>query len=78
VLEEVAKRARGIPRLINLLCDNLLVTAFAMEQRTTTLDMLDEVCRDLRLEWGSGAHRRSRPRYNMDDEIPQTPYAVGD
>jgi general secretion pathway protein A len=78
VLEEVAKRARGIPRLINLLCDNLLVTAFAMEQRTTTLDMLDEVCQDLRLDW-PGSHRgRSRHRYNMDDEMPQTPYAVGD
>src|SRR3954464_13853184 len=27
VLEEVYKRSRGIPRLINLLCDNLLITA---------------------------------------------------
>ncbi|MBV9226670.1 MAG: AAA family ATPase, partial [Acidobacteriaceae bacterium] len=38
VLEEVYKRSRGIPRLINLLCDNLLVTAFAMEQRSATVD----------------------------------------
>src|SRR6201992_2271884 len=35
ILEEVYKRARGIPRIINLICDNLLVTAFAMEQKTT-------------------------------------------
>jgi general secretion pathway protein A len=78
VLEEVATRARGIPRLINLLCDNLLVTTFAMEQRTATLDMLDEVCHDLRLEW-PGSHRgRSRHRYSVDGELPQTPYAVGD
>src|SRR5690242_15940439 len=31
ILEEVYKRSRGIPRVINLICDNLLVTAFAME-----------------------------------------------
>ncbi len=59
LLEEVHRRSRGIPRVINLLCDNLLVTAFAMEQRTATLEMLDEVSQDLRLEWpGSNRDRR--------------------
>src|SRR5690349_16431145 len=29
VLDEIYVRSRGIPRLINLLCDNLLITAFA-------------------------------------------------
>src|SRR3569833_4266778 len=38
VLEEVHYRSRGIPRLINLLCDTLLVTAFAMAQRVTTIE----------------------------------------
>src|SRR6185503_14524733 len=51
ILEEVSKRSRGIPRVINLICDNLLVTAFAMEQKVATVAMLDEVCQDLRLEW---------------------------
>src|SRR5581483_583567 len=61
ILEEVYKRSRGIPRLINLLCDNLLVTAFAMEERAATFDMLNEVCQDLRLEWpGSTRDRRGR------------------
>lgn len=69
VLEEIYKRSRGIPRLINLLCDNLLVTAFAMEQRTATIEMLNEVCQDLRLEWpGSNRDRRSRSRYGMTEE----------
>jgi len=54
VMDEIYVRSRGIPRLINLLCDNLLITAFAMEQRSTTLQMLDEVCRDLRVEWPGG------------------------
>jgi general secretion pathway protein A len=73
VLEEVYKRSRGIPRLINLLCDNLLVTAFAMEQRMVTVDMLDEVCEDLRLEWPGSRDRRGRSRYGLSEEdYPET------
>ena len=44
-------RSQGIPRLINAICDNLLLTAFAMESKTATLRMLDEVSDDMRLEW---------------------------
>jgi len=50
VLAEIHRRTRGIPRLINSVCDNLLLTAFAMESRVVTLGMLDEVARDLQLD----------------------------
>lgn len=78
VLEEVYRRSRGIPRLINLLCDNLLITAFAMEQRSTSIEMLDEVCRDLRLEWpGSNRDRRGRSRYGLEEEeYPEAPVSI--
>jgi hypothetical protein len=79
LLEEIYKRARGIPRVINLICDNLLVTAFAMERKTCTLEMLDEVCQDLRLEWpGSNRDRRGRSRYGMEeDHFPDSISARG-
>ncbi len=51
VLEQIHLRTQGIPRLINAICDNLLLTAFAMEKRVTTVDMVDEVSDDMRLEW---------------------------
>ena len=51
LLEEVHYRAQGIPRVINAICDNLLLTAFAMESRIATLEMLDEVTSDMRLEY---------------------------
>lgn len=51
LLTEVHHRTQGIPRLINSVCDNLLLTAFAMESHVATLEMLDEVTRDLQLEW---------------------------
>jgi general secretion pathway protein A len=55
VLLEIHRRTQGIPRLINSVCDNLLLTSYAMETHVVKLSMLEEVSRDLHLEWpGSG------------------------
>src|SRR5579871_5583055 len=51
ILEEIHFRSQGIPRLINAICDNLLLTSFAMETQTATLLMLDEVTEDMRLDY---------------------------
>jgi len=59
LMSEIARRTQGIPRLINSVCENLLLTAFAMEQKVANEEMLDEVSSDLRLEWaGEEALRR--------------------
>ena len=50
ILSEIHFRSQGIPRLINTISDNLLLTCFAMDRRSATLEMLDEVSQDLRLE----------------------------
>ncbi len=78
ILDEVHKRSHGIPRVINAVCDNLLVTLFAMEQRTATMDMLDEVSRDMRLEWpGSNRELRGRSRFGMSGEpFPERPVSI--
>ncbi len=57
VLLELHKRTQGIPRLINLVTDNLLLTAFAMESHQATLEMLDEVTRDMDLDWPGNPRR---------------------
>lgn len=54
VLTEVHRRTQGIPRLINSVCDNLLLTCFAMESKVANVNMLEEVSRDLHLEWPGG------------------------
>ena len=59
ILTEVYYRTQGIPRLINALCDNMLLTAFALESKVVTMEILEEVTRDMRLEWPS--HRPFRP-----------------
>src|SRR5688572_10770980 len=50
LIKEIERRSQGIPRLLNAICDNLLLTAFAMERKTVTLEMLDEVTADMRLD----------------------------
>ena len=50
LMAEIHLRSQGIPRVINGVCDNMLLTAFAMETKVCTLEMLDEVCRDMRLD----------------------------
>jgi general secretion pathway protein A len=55
LVAEVHLRSQGIPRLINAICDNLLLTAFADASRVATIEMLDEVSDDMRLEWGDRA-----------------------
>lgn len=51
VLREIHRRSEGVPRVINIVCDNLLLTAFAMELKVATLAMLDEISADMRLDW---------------------------
>jgi general secretion pathway protein A len=78
LLVELHTRTHGIPRLINAVCDNLLVTTFAMEQKVATIPMLDEVCKDLRLEWlGSTRERRGRSRFGISEEqLSETSYSM--
>jgi general secretion pathway protein A len=51
LMSEIHRRSHGIPRLINAICDNLLLTAFADAAKVATVDMLDEVTNDMRLDW---------------------------
>lgn len=51
LIAEIHRRTQGIPRLINAICDNLLLMCFAITEKKATAEMLDEICRDMRLEW---------------------------
>ena len=63
LLREIHTRSQGIPRLINAVCDNLLLTAFALETKVVTLAILDEVTRDMRLQWPSQGSIHTENRY---------------
>jgi general secretion pathway protein A len=72
LMAEIHLRAQGIPRVINAVCDNLLLTAFALETKECSVDMLDEVCKDMRLDWPGS--RRVRGRAPAEATYERTPY----
>jgi general secretion pathway protein A len=48
-LSKLFEYSRGIPRIINNLCENTMVSAFSCEQRPVTAEMVTDVAADFRL-----------------------------
>ena len=55
VITAVHNYSQGIPRLINTICENALIAAYARQSKTVSEDMIDEVAKDLRLPVSSRA-----------------------
>lgn len=55
------------------MCDNLLLNCFALEQHVASIEMLDEVCTDMRLEWPGRRPQLSR-RIPSEEPYQQSPY----
>lgn len=65
-LDLIHRVSGGVPRLINTICDNALLTGFAVEESAISRDTVLEVCRDLNLDVpknseGSAGERRESP-----------------
>jgi general secretion pathway protein A len=48
-VEAVFRHSRGIPRLVNTICENALLAGYAKHASTVTSEIIDNVARDLRL-----------------------------
>lgn len=55
-IREIVKEARGIPRLINILCDNALITAYGYQKQQVPRKVAREIIADRKV--------RTRPRAN--------------
>jgi general secretion pathway protein A len=65
---EVHSRSRGIPRTISVICDNALVSGFALDRRPVGRDVILEVCADFDLAAPDASplnqpDERTRPDY---------------
>ena len=70
-IELIHNFARGIPRLINIVCDFLLLSAFIDRTREISLDMAKEVINDLEKEnryWQDGISEKYSDNVNADRE----------
>jgi general secretion pathway protein A len=48
----IHERSQGIPRTISVICHNALISAFAMNAKPVTADIVREVCQDFDLKGG--------------------------
>ena len=61
----VHRHSRGIPRLINTICENGLIAAYAKQTPSVTPAMIDVIASDFRL----GVHTRPGKKNSAPDEI---------
>jgi len=49
-IQRIALYSQGVPRLINILCDNVLQLGYSISQQTISAEMIEEVSQDLGLQ----------------------------
>ncbi len=69
-LVEIHRCANGIPRVINLLCEHCLVSAFVDQQKVIGPSVVETVARDFDLGDGTSAGVLTRPHPPADQEKP--------
>jgi type II secretory pathway predicted ATPase ExeA len=60
-IEAVFRHSHGIPRLVNTICENALLSGYAKQAATITPDIVDGVARDLRLGVVAGEAKNAAP-----------------
>jgi general secretion pathway protein A len=48
-VQQIAFHSKGIPRLMNIICDNALLIAYAESRKVVPVDVIKQVARDLRI-----------------------------
>jgi general secretion pathway protein A len=62
-VQAVHRYSRGIPRLINTICENALIAAYARQAASVTPEMIDNIAADFRLD----VHTAPKEKKNSDD-----------
>lgn len=75
-VEEVHRWSRGLPRLINSICENALISAYAQKKQMVSPDVIAKVARDLRLDVEPTLPAREEPpasqnQIDDDDVVPR-------
>jgi type II secretory pathway predicted ATPase ExeA len=69
----IHERSRGIPRTINMICDNALLTGYAEELRPVPVKVIETVCRDFDLPRWDGASAKPVPPDDGTAEVRSAP-----
>jgi general secretion pathway protein A len=72
-VERIAQESRGIPRLINTLCDIALMEAFQDNRNVATVEDIVEASADLHVSVGNGTYRAGQASAPKREQIPSQP-----
>src|SRR5271166_2626424 len=75
-IEAVFGHSRGIPRLVNTICENALLAGYANHAATITSEIIDDVARDLRIGVAVIEHRNDATRLAKEGEQKELLQAV--
>lgn len=68
-IDRIASYSGGNPRLINIICDNALLLAYARSQKRVSTEMIREVAQDMGLELRIQAEEAEAPGQNKDENV---------
>lgn len=68
--ERIYQFSRGIPRLVNVVCDNALVIGYAMGKRRISADIIDEAAADLLPQDAAAAPAPGEPAGSREERPP--------
>jgi len=71
-IASVYRHSRGIPRLINAICENALITAYARQKRSVTPKIIEDIAADLRLNLNVAQPQEERNPGERDGESRST------
>ena len=74
-VEKIALYSKGIPRLINVICDNALLICYAASKRTVSAEFIEEVAHDLQL---TGPSLSEKQPAAFESKKPKDRNATGD
>ena len=66
-LQRLARSSNGIPRLINIICDNALLLAYGEKSRTVSAQLIDEAAAKLRVDRLTKTETLSGPDFPLPD-----------
>ncbi len=76
--QRIARATRGIPRLVNVLCDTALVYGFSTGTRVIDVDLIEEIIKD-KAEYGIFQYDDPpRAEVERSEDAPQKPAALPD
>jgi len=73
-IEMISDYSRGIPRLINSICDNSLMRAYTANQSVISPEIIDQVARELRIAAPRSPQRQSVPTEFSDFRTIAAPF----